>query len=157
MNNSAGKDRMTAKGNEGDFAQASQDDAMYSQTTRSLTVTVQPIYLEDQSSPTDNHFVWAYRVRIENGGNETVQLLRRHWKITDAIGRIQEVQGAGVVGEQPVLHPGDSYEYTSGTPLATPSGIMIGSYQMETLAGERFDIAVPAFSLDSPHQKMRLN
>jgi ApaG protein len=96
-------------------------------------------------------------VRIENGGEQTVQLLRRHWKITDAIGRIQEVKGAGVVGEQPVLHPGDSYEYTSGTPLSTPSGIMVGTYQMETLDGERFDIAVPAFSLDSPHQKMRLN
>lgn len=148
---------MTVKGNEADFARILQDTAMYSETTRSLTVTVQPIYLEDQSSPTDNHFVWAYRVRIENGGEETVQLLRRHWKITDAIGRIQEVKGSGVVGEQPVLHPGDSYEYTSGTPLSTPSGIMEGTYQMETLAGERFDIAVPAFSLDSPHQTMRLN
>ncbi|MDR3437622.1 Co2+/Mg2+ efflux protein ApaG [Telmatospirillum sp.] len=130
---------------------------MYSETTRSLTVSVQPIYLEDQSSPADNHFVWAYRVRIENAGAETVQLLRRHWKITDAMGRVQEVKGSGVVGEQPVLHPGDSYEYTSGTPLSTPSGIMVGTYEMETLNGERFDIAIPAFSLDSPHQKMRLN
>lgn len=134
-----------------------QDGALYSETTRSLTVSVQPIYLDDQSSPADNHFVWAYHVRIENGGRETVQLLRRHWKITDALGRVQEVKGAGVVGEQPVLHPGDAYEYTSGTPLSTPSGIMVGSYQMETLQGERFDIAIPAFSLDSPHQKMRLN
>lgn len=133
------------------------DAAMYSETTRSLTVSVQPIYLEDQSSPADNHFVWAYRVRIENAGAETVQLLRRHWKITDAMGRVQEVKGSGVVGEQPVLHPGDSYEYTSGTPLSTPSGIMVGTYEMETLNGERFDIAIPAFSLDSPHQKMRLN
>lgn len=148
---------MTGKADEANFAPALQDTAMYSETTRSLTVTVQPIYLEDQSSPSDNHFVWAYRVRIENGGQETVQLLRRHWKITDAIGRIQEVKGAGVVGEQPVLQPGDAYEYTSGTPLSTPSGIMEGTYQMETQDGERFDIAVPAFSLDSPHQKMRLN
>ncbi|HIJ62242.1 MAG TPA: Co2+/Mg2+ efflux protein ApaG [Rhodospirillaceae bacterium] len=130
---------------------------MYSETTRSITVTVKPVYLEDQSSPADNHFVWAYRVRIENCGPETVQLLRRHWKITDAMGRIQEVTGAGVVGEQPTLHPGDHYEYTSGTPLTTPSGIMVGSYQVETVEGERFDIAVPAFSLDSPHQTMRLN
>lgn len=130
---------------------------MYSQTTRSITVTVKPVYLEDQSSPADNHFVWAYRVRIENLGGQTVQVLRRHWKITDAMGRIQEVTGAGVVGETPVLHPGEHYEYTSGTPLSTPSGIMVGSYQVETVDGERFDIAVPAFSLDSPHQTMRLN
>ena len=130
---------------------------MYRQTTRSITVTVTPSYLADQSSPGENHFVWAYNVRIENGGQQTVQLLRRHWKITDALGRLQEVKGSGVVGEQPVLHPGEHYEYTSGTPLATPSGIMVGSYQMTTLDGEQFDVFVPAFSLDSPHQTMRLN
>lgn len=130
---------------------------MYSQTTRSITVVVKPIYLEDQSTPAENHFVWAYRVRIENHGDETVQLINRHWKITDAIGRLQEVRGSGVVGEQPTLKPGDHYEYTSGTPLPTPSGIMMGSYEMETTNGERFDIAVPAFSLDSPHQTMNLN
>ena len=130
---------------------------MYRQTTRSITVTVTPSYLADQSSPGENHFVWAYNVRIENGGQQTVQLLRRHWKITDALGRLQEVKGSGVVGEQPVLHPGEHYEYTSGTPLATPSGIMVGSYQMTTLDGEQFDVFVPAFSLDSPHQTMRIN
>lgn len=130
---------------------------MYRQTTRSITVTVTPSYLADQSSPGENHFVWAYNVRIENGGQQTVQLLRRHWKITDALGRLQEVKGSGVVGEQPVLRPGEHYEYTSGTPLATPSGIMVGSYQMTTLDGEQFDVFVPAFSLDSPHQTMRLN
>lgn len=130
---------------------------MYTQTTRGITVTVQPIFLEDQSSPADGHYVWAYRVRIENNGNETVQLLRRHWKITDALGRMQEVQGAGVVGEQPVLEPGESFEYTSGTPLPTPSGIMMGTYQMETDDGEVFDVAIPAFSLDSPHEVHRLN
>ena len=148
---------MMMKGQEAEPARKSQDSFMYSETTRSITVTVKPTYLEDQSSPLDNHFVWAYRVRILNNSDETVQLLRRHWKITDAAGRIQEVQGSGVVGEQPVLHPGDSYEYTSGTPLNTPSGIMVGSYQMECPDGGRFDIAVPAFSLDSPHQIMRLN
>jgi ApaG protein len=130
---------------------------MYSRTTRHITISVDPVYLEDQSSPTDNHYVWAYRVRIENHGDHTVQLLRRHWKITDAMGRIQEVQGAGVVGEQPVLQPGDTYEYTSGTPLPTPSGIMVGSYQMESEGGERFDVDVPAFSLDSPHETVRYN
>lgn len=130
---------------------------MYTETTRGITVTVQPVYLDDQSSPAEGHYVWAYRVRIENHGAETVQLKSRHWKITDALGRMQEVQGAGVVGEQPVLQPGQSYEYTSGTPLNTPSGIMMGSYQMESDGGETFDIGIPAFSLDSPHEVHRLN
>ncbi|WP_142848089.1 Co2+/Mg2+ efflux protein ApaG [Telmatospirillum sp. J64-1] len=130
---------------------------MYAQTTRSITVTVEPIYLDDQSAPSEDHFVWAYRVRIENKGSDTVQLINRHWRITDARGRTQEVRGPGVVGEQPVLRPGESYEYTSGTPLGTPSGIMVGSYEMETSGGERFDIGIPAFSLDSPHQTVRLN
>ena len=130
---------------------------MYSATTRAIKVTVEPHFLEDQSSPADDHFVWAYRVRIENQGGETVQLRRRHWRITDGMGRIQEVRGPGVVGEQPVLAPGQSFEYTSGTPLSTPSGIMVGTYQMETGNGEHFDVDIPAFSLDSPHQSVRLN
>ncbi|MFQ6018791.1 MAG: Co2+/Mg2+ efflux protein ApaG [Kiloniellaceae bacterium] len=130
---------------------------MYDETTQSIRVTVKPIYLEDQSSPADNHFVWAYQVRIENLGNDTVQLLNRYWRITDSMGRVQEVRGAGVVGEQPTLGPGESFEYTSGTPLPTPSGIMVGTYEMETQSGERFDVAVPACSLDSPHQPVRLN
>jgi ApaG protein len=130
---------------------------MYEQTTRAIKVVVKPIYLEDQSSPADNHYVWAYQVRIENQGAETVQLRRRHWQITDAMGRIQEVRGAGVVGEQPVLNPGDAFEYTSGTPLPTPSGIMVGSYEMETRDGATFEVAIPAFSLDSPHQQVRIN
>lgn len=129
----------------------------YCATTREISVTVKPIFLEDQSSPADNHYVWAYHVRIENRGNDTVQLRNRHWVITDAIGRIQEVRGAGVVGQQPVLKPGKSFEYTSGTPLPTPSGIMQGSYQMEREDGERFNVRIPPFSLDSPHQTMRLN
>src|ERR1700688_4057831 len=129
---------------------------MYSETTRSIKVTVKPFYLEDQSSPTDDHYVWAYHVRIENHGGDTVQLRRRHWRITDGLGRVQEVRGPGVVGEQPVLAPGESYEYTSGTPLSTPSGIMVGSYEMETGDGRSFAVAGPAFSLDSPHQPVRL-
>src|SRR5262245_43035754 len=101
---------------------------MYSETTRSITVTVQPFYLEDQSSPTESHYVWAYHVRIENRGGETVQLRRRHWKITDGRGHMEEVGPApGVVGEQPVLEPGESFEYTSISPLPTPSGIMVGT------------------------------
>ena len=131
---------------------------MYSQTTRAITVTVKPFFLEDQSSPAESHYVWAYHVRIENQGPETVQLRNRHWRITDSLGRVQEVRGAGVVGEQPVLKPGDSFEYTSGTPLPTPSGIMGGTYQMEESdTGERFDVTIPSFSLDSPHQPGRLN
>jgi ApaG protein len=130
---------------------------MYSETTRSINVTVKPTYLDDQSSPAEDHYVWAYHVRIENLGTETVQLRRRHWKITDGHGRMQEVRGPGVVGEQPVLGPGESFEYTSGTPLPTPSGIMVGSYEMETRGGESFSVRIPAFSLDSPHQPVRLN
>jgi ApaG protein len=130
---------------------------MYEQTTRAIKVVVKPIYLEDQSSPADNHYVWAYQVRIENQGGETVQLRRRHWRITDAMGRLQEVRGPGVVGEQPVLNPGEAFEYTSGTPLPTPSGIMVGSYEMETRDGATFEVAIPAFSLDSPHQSVRIN
>lgn len=130
---------------------------MYSETTRSIRVTVKPVYLEDQSSPGENHYVWAYHVRIENLGRDVVQLRNRYWRITDSFGRVQEVRGAGVVGEQPVLKPGEIFEYTSGTPLHTPSGIMVGTYQMETHGGEKFDVAIPAFSLDSPHQKVQLN
>ena len=127
------------------------DDGGYTETTRDIEVTVQPFYLEDQSDPDENRFVWAYRVRIENKGHETVQLLRRKWRITDARGQVIEVEGPGVINEQPVLEAGDSFEYTSGTPLNTPSGFMQGSYRMVTAStGELFDIAIPIFSLDSP-------
>lgn len=129
----------------------------YARTTRDITVTVEPFYLPDQSSPEDNHYVWAYHVRIENHGDETVQLLTRHWRITDSNGNVQEVRGEGVVGEQPVLEPGASFEYTSGTPLPTPSGIMVGTYQMASEGGSRFDVEIPAFSLDSPHQTVRIH
>ena len=131
---------------------------MYRETTAGITITVRPYYLDEQSSPEQSHFMWAYHVRIENNGSRTVQLRNRHWRITDSRGRTQEVRGAGVVGEQPVLRPGDSFEYTSGTPLPTPSGIMGGTYQMEASeTGERFDVAIPSFSLDSPHQPIKLN
>lgn len=123
----------------------------YQQTTRSLRVSVRSFYLADQSRPDENHYVWAYRVRIENLGNEPVQLLHRTWVITDSQGRIQTIRGEGVIGQQPVLEPGESFEYTSGTPLETPSGFMSGMYHMvATGSGEMFDIVVPAFSLDSP-------
>ena len=130
---------------------------MYSAITRNIRVEVRPVYLEEQSEPDEQTYVWAYRVRIENGGQETVQLISRYWHITDGVGQVQEVRGAGVVGEQPVIDPGNSYEYASGTPLHTPSGIMRGQYQMRTLSGERFEIEIPAFSLDSPHEARRVN
>lgn len=130
---------------------------MYSATTRGITVIVKPTFLEDQSQPSERYFVWAYHVRIENNGAHTVQLRTRHWRITDGAGRLQEVKGDGVVGEQPTLTPGQAFEYTSGCPLGTPSGIMVGSYQMVAASGEAFDVAIPAFSLDSPHETPRLN
>jgi ApaG protein len=130
---------------------------MYSQITHSIRITVKPVYLEEQSVPVENHYVWAYQIEIQNLGENTVQLLNRHWKITDSLGRVQEVRGPGVVGEQPTLGPGDSFEYTSGTPLSTPSGIMVGSYEMRAAGGELFEVDVPAFSLDSPHQAVNLN
>jgi ApaG protein len=130
----------------------------YSRTTRDVNVSVRSFFLADQSQPEENHFVWAYRVKIENQGSEPIQLLRRTWQITDARGRTQHVHGAGVVGEQPLLEPGESFEYTSGTPLDTPSGFMVGAYHMVIpSSGERFDVAIPAFSLDSPHQSGRVH
>ena len=132
--------------------------ADYTAVTRGIEVGVQTFYLEEQSDPDAGTWVWAYRIRIENGGPETVQLLRRSWRITDAKGKLDLVEGPGVVGEQPVLRPGEVFEYTSGTPLQTPSGFMEGTYGMtipET--GEKFDAAVPAFSLDSPHVVRRLH
>ena len=125
----------------------------FSEITRGIRVTVRSFYLEDQSEPERGHFVWAYRIAIRNEGAETVQLLKRSWNITDGRGRSQHVHGEGVVGEQPVLGPGEHFEYTSGTPLHTPSGFMAGAYHMVvTQTGEAFDVVVPTFSLDSPHQ-----
>ncbi|MBY0330586.1 MAG: Co2+/Mg2+ efflux protein ApaG [Acetobacteraceae bacterium] len=121
--------------------------------TQGIRVTVRAFYLADQSEPDRGHFVWAYRVAIANEGRRTVQLLKRTWLITDAMGRTQRVHGEGVIGEQPVLEPGESFEYTSGTPLATPSGFMRGVYHMVAGdSGEAFDVTIPTFSLDSPHQ-----
>jgi ApaG protein len=130
---------------------------MYTSTTHHVTVSVEPTYLDAESAPDKNLYVWAYRVQIENGSGETVQLKTRHWKITDAFGRVQEVHGPGVVGEQPVLKPGDRFEYTSGTPLPTPSGIMTGTYAMEGGDGRLFDVVIPAFSLDAPQGPRLVN
>ena len=130
---------------------------MYSAITRKIEVTVKPRFVSERSSPSSGYYFWAYTIDITNRGTETVQLKTRHWKITDASGKLQEVKGAGVVGEEPVLKPGQSYEYTSGVPLPTPSGFMRGSYGMITDNGERFDIEVPAFSLDSSFADRTVN
>jgi ApaG protein len=125
---------------------------MYEEITKKIKITVNPEFLEEHSDPDEKRFIWAYHIKIENQGIDTVQLLSRSWKITDALGRVQEVNGSGVVGEQPVLKPGTSFEYTSGTPLKTPSGFMMGFYKMEKENGDSFNASIPAFSLDSPHE-----
>jgi ApaG protein len=130
---------------------------MYEAVTQGIRVRVTPQYLEEESSPDEGRYVWAYTVDIRNEGREAVQLRSRYWRITDASGRTEEVRGRGVVGQTPVVEPQGSFRYTSSCPLPTPSGIMVGSYQMTTGSGERIDVAVPAFSLDSPHSKPRLN
>ena len=130
---------------------------MFIKTTHAIKVTVQPRYLPEQSAPEEEFFVWSYTVTMENLGPQPVQLINRYWHITDAAGRVQEVRGPGVVGEQPTLRPGDSYRYTSGTHLNTASGLMSGSYQMTREDGELLDISIPAFSLDSPSQMQRPN
>ncbi|MGY8985146.1 MAG: Co2+/Mg2+ efflux protein ApaG [Sphingomonadales bacterium] len=129
----------------------------YETTTKEIRVSVQSVYLEDQSEPQKDHYVWAYIVNVLNEGEKTVQLLNRHWKIIDARGHVQDIKGPGVVGEQPIIGPGDCFEYTSGTPLNTPSGFMRGGYEMESEDGEIFLVNIPPFSLDSPHQKHTLN
>ncbi len=120
-------------------------------------MSVEPTYSETNSSPDSSEYFWTYRVVIENQGRETVHLLSRHWMITNARGELTEVKGPGVVGERPILKPGARFEYTSGAPLNTPSGMMGGAYQMESEGGERFDIEIPTFSLDRPHQDLVLN
>jgi ApaG protein len=130
---------------------------MYRAVTRNIEVVVTPRFVADKSSADNNYFFWAYTISITNKSGETVQLKTRHWRITDANGRRQEVRGAGVVGEEPVLKAGEAFEYTSGVPLQTASGFMAGSYGMVGANGEHFDIEVPAFSLDSAQIKRTLN
>jgi ApaG protein len=130
---------------------------MYEQETRNVLVRAEPSFLEAESDPDESRFVWAYTIEIENRGKEPVQLLSRRWAITDAQGVTQQVKGSGVIGQQPVIHPGEAFRYTSAAPLAQPSGIMVGAYEMFGLdAGESFEIAVPAFALESPFSATRL-
>ncbi len=130
---------------------------MYCEVTRAISVSVDPFYVEEQSAPGENRWVFGYKVVIENQGEAAVQLISRHWRILDSLGRMVEVKGEGVVGEQPMLEPGERFEYTSGTPLPTPSGIMTGSYQMVGADGRWFDVEIPAFSLDAPGSRGTVN
>ncbi len=122
-----------------------------------VSVLVEPIYLEDHSDPMEDSYLWAYKVKIKNNGHEKVKLISRHWKIFDSNGNFREVRGIGVVGEQPTIEPGDEFEYTSGTPLKTSSGLMHGSYQMQSFDGQKFEVAIPAFSLDIPNNENKFN
>ena len=129
----------------------------YSAETEGVVVRVQPSYLAAQSDPEANHWVWAYQIEIVNLTGTTLQLVARRWTITDALGRVEEVRGSGVVGEQPVIEPGDSFSYASGCPLTTPSGSMVGAYFMQDPEGHMFEVAVPHFSLDVPDARRTLN
>lgn len=136
---------------------AARSDSGYVAATRGVQVRVTPLFDADRSNPHRNQYFWLYTVEIRNEGAASVQLMSRHWKITDALGRIQEVRGDGVVGKQPVLGPGEEFRYTSGCPLPTPTGFMTGTYLMAGPSGIQFDAIIPAFSLDSPHMNRSLN
>ena len=134
------------------------DDVMtYEATTRDIHIEVQSYYMHEESNVESSQFFWAYRIHITNDSDQIIQLLDRHWHITNARGMTEEVHGDGVIGEQPTLAPGDTYAYTSGCPLITSSGFMHGSFGMITLDGQKFDVKIPAFSLDSPHQDLFIN
>ena len=130
---------------------------VYERKTRDIRVQVKPAFLDDQSDPDETHYLWSYTVTIENNGEEPVQLLSRYWHITDGHGRSQEARGPGVVGAQPVIEPGQTFQYTSGCPLPTASGHMVGRYQMQTASGESFEADIPAFLLESPHERRQIH
>ena len=130
---------------------------MYERQTRSINVAVKPAYLDDQSDPEGERYVWSYTVTIENRGQEAVQLMSRYWNIVDGVGRTQEISGPGVVGAQPVINPGESFQYTSACPLETSSGLMSGRYQMKAASGEAFEAEIPAFLLESPYERRQIH
>ncbi len=121
--------------------------------TNGIRVSVEPTFLDRESAPREHRYVWAYRIEIENRSERRLQLMTRHWRITDSDGRMQEVNGDGVVGQQPVLPPGASFEYTSGCPLTTPSGLMQGAYRLRDDAGAELEARIPLFALDSPYDR----
>ncbi|WP_440959026.1 Co2+/Mg2+ efflux protein ApaG [Oceanicaulis sp. LC35] len=130
---------------------------MYEEVTRNIMIRVRPAFREDESEPDEGRYVWSYTIEIENQGAESVQLMSREWRITDAFNQTEIVQGPGVVGEQPHIEPGEVFAYTSGAPLRTPSGFMRGSYAMRTESGEKFEALIPGFALDSPYNTVTLH
>ncbi len=128
----------------------------FEETTGKIHIAVEPDFLDEQSQPEEGRYLWAYRVTIENRGETPIQLISRYWRITDARGRVREVRGPGVIGEQPVIRPGSSFQYTSGAPLETACGFMTGKYQMRDAAGEGFEVGIPMFALESPYERQRL-
>jgi ApaG protein len=130
---------------------------VYQAVTHDIEVIAEPWYRPDQSDVDSARFVWSYRITIVNNSNRTVQLVSRYWRIIDATGLLEEVRGPGVVGEQPILNPGDSFQYTSGCPLRTRSGTMEGRYTMVDDRGSTIMIEIPAFSLDMPDENRILN
>ncbi|MEE9314292.1 MAG: Co2+/Mg2+ efflux protein ApaG [Rhizobiaceae bacterium] len=139
------------------MAKYNRHENRFEAITRGIRVSVTPQYLEEQSDPDENRFVWAYEVEIFNGSKSTVQLRERSWQITNSNGECEQVQGPGVVGEQPILNPGDAFQYTSGCPLTTSSGFMVGQYLMTNEVGEKFEVEIPAFSLDRPGGRGMMN
>jgi ApaG protein len=141
----------------GQMARSTEADGMYERETGGVKISVEPDYLEDESAPEECRYVWTYTVAIENCTETPIQLIARKWAITDAHGRTEHVQGLGVVGEQPVIEPGECYRYTSGAPLGTSSGFMRGSYQLRTENGDDVVAQIPDFSLDRPDDRMCLH
>ncbi len=140
-------------GHTGPYLSGDRELAMYRAVTRGIRVTVEPRFVEEESQPEKGKYFFAYTVEIANMSTDRVQLESRHWTIVDGHGRFQQVKGAGVVGKQPVLGPGESFTYTSGCPLTTPDGTMQGSYLMLLETGEAFRAEIPAFALESPFAK----
>jgi ApaG protein len=130
---------------------------MYELKTHDVVVRVEPDFLHEESSPSDHRYIWAYTVEIENQSEQELQVVERFWKIADSRGQVQEVRGSGVVGEKPVLKPGEVFRYTSGAPLTEPSGMMLGSYFMQTPEGERISVEIPTFLLESPHEAQTMH
>jgi ApaG protein len=129
----------------------------YSLETHGIKISVKTNFLDEQSDEDNNLWVWSYHILIENNRSEKVQLIERHWKITDESGHIQEVKGSGVIGQQPIINPGNFFQYSSGTPLTKPSGFMNGTFDMIYKDNKSLKVIIPTFSLDSPSKKIILN
>ncbi|MEM7711018.1 MAG: Co2+/Mg2+ efflux protein ApaG [Pseudomonadota bacterium] len=130
---------------------------MFERRTKDVIVRVEPEYLAEQSSPSDGRYIWAYTVEIDNQSPNDLRVTERYWHIADSRGQVQEVRGQGVVGEKPVVKAGEQFRYTSGAPLSAPSGMMSGSYRVESDNGDAYDIAIPVFVLDSPYEGTLFN